>query len=244
MRYRYCRITVLKKSGTGTINQWRRQLAMRIIIIIILIQLRLVALLLLCGTVADALNLLLPGGTGPVGKLLASKLPQHDVTILARNAFLAATPSRVSEDYGWVGAGFLKMNRHVKLRDWDGGDLLDIVGMDWMGWQDDALKTADCVVHLTGGGFTQQRVMACERLVRESLSANSDALHITVNPTEELLAMISPGMPSIKRQRIQTCEDMVKQNCRNHVCLRLDERKVDDVCETILAAIGDWEKSL
>lgn len=193
-----------------------------------------------------ALNLLLPGGTGPVGKLLASKLcpQQYDVTILARNAFLAASPNRVTEDFGWVGARYLEKFFHVKLRDWDGGDLLDIVGKDWIGWQDDALKKADCVVHLTGGGFTQQRVMACERLVRESLAVNPAALHITVNPTNDLLSILSPGMSSVKQQRIQACESMVKQNCRNHVCLRIDDGRIEDVCDTILGALNDWEKSL
>ena len=199
--------------------------------------------LLLLGTEVTSLNILLPGGTGPVGKILASMVPLHDVTILARNAFLAATPSRVFEDYGWVGAGFLKKHRHVKLRDWDGGDLLDIVGKDWLGWQDDALKKADCVVHLTGGGFTQQRVMACERVVRESVSANSEAFHITINPTDDLLSIISPGLPSTKQMRIQTCEEMVRRNCRNHACLRVDDKRVEVVCSAILAEINDWEKS-
>ena len=72
---------------------------------------------------------------------------------------------------------------HVRLRDWDGGDLLDIVGNDWMGWQEDALQPADCVVHLTGGGFTEQRVLACERLVRESLRVNPNAFRATAAST-------------------------------------------------------------
>jgi hypothetical protein len=204
--------------------------------------LQLVALLL-TSTAVTALNILLPGGTGQVGKLLASKLQKHDVTILARNAFLAATPSRVTEDFGWVGAGYLKKYRHVKLRDWDGGDLLDIVGNDWMGWQEDTLKKANCIIiHLTGGGFTQQRVMACERLVRESLAVNPSALHITVNPTDDLLSILSPGMPSLKQQRIQTCEDMVRQNCQNHACLRIDGNRIDDVCDSIISAVDNWEK--
>jgi hypothetical protein len=192
---------------------------------------------------AAAWSIVLAGGTGPVGQMVASKLADtdHDVTILARNAFLAATPSRVTKDYGWVGARFLAQNRHVRLRDWDGGDLLDIVGRDWMSWQQDALSTADVVVHLNGGGFTQQRVMACERLVRESLLFNTKAFHITVNPTDELLARLSPGLPAIKQQRITSCEEMVRANCDNHVCIRSNDKNVEAVCDTILAAIADWE---
>lgn len=206
---------------------------------------RILLLLLLTGTASvNALNVLLPGGTGPVGTLLASQfLSNHDVTILARNAFLAATPSRVTEDFGWVGASYMKKNRHVRLRDWDGGDLLDIVGQDWMGWQDDALEPADVVVHLTGGGFTEQRVMACERLVRESLGCNPSALHITVNPTDELLPFMSPGMPTTKRQRIERCEAMVRENCANHQCLRVDERKVEAVCGAVATAVKEWEEA-
>lgn len=194
---------------------------------------------------AEALNILLAGGTGPVGATLASNhLQQHDITILTRNAFLAATPSRVTQDFGWVGARFMKQHKHVKLRDWDGGDLLDIVGQDWMGWQEDALQQADCVIHLTGGGFTEQRVMAGERLVRESLRVNPSALHVTVNPTDNLLAdYLSPGIPAIKRQRIERCEAMVKKNCANHVCLRLDERRVEHVCKAIAAAVQEAMKT-
>jgi hypothetical protein len=192
-------------------------------------------------SVHAAYSIVLAGGTGPVGQMVASKLGDQQVTILARNAFLAATPSRVTQDYGWVGARFLAQNRHVRLRDWDGGDLLDIVGRDWMGWQQDTLATANVVVHLNGGGFTQQRVMACERLVRESLLFNTKAFHVTVNPTDELLARLSPGLPSIKQQRIASCEEMVRANCDNHVCIRSNDKKVEAVCDAILAAIADWE---
>ena len=195
---------------------------------------------------AHAWNILLPGGTGRIGATLASQyfLEEHEVTLLARNAFLAATPSRVTNDYGWVGAGFLQQNPHVRLRDWDGGDLLDIVGQDWMGWQDDALRPADIVVHLTGGGFTEQRVLACERLVRESMRVNPRALHVTVNPTNELLSSyLSPGIPAVKRQRIERCEALVRENCVNHVCLRLNERKVDQVCQAIVEEVNKAMKT-
>jgi hypothetical protein len=219
-------------------------------------------------------NILLPGGTGPLGQTLIARFyemstttttpttttaasppstttssslvgsPHHgyNVTILARNTFLASTPTRVSHDYGWVGSSFLQQYRSmVQLRDWDGGDLLDIVGQDWLGWQEETLPYADCIIHVTGGGYTPQRVMACERLVRESVRINPHALHITVNPTNELLAMMSPGMSAIKQSRIQACEDMVQHNVPNRLCLRIQDRTVDTACDQIVAALRDWE---
>ncbi len=178
---------------------------------------RITALLLSLLNAANGFHIVLAGGTGQVGRELSSKLVSdgHDVTILCRNAFLAAAPSRVSSDFGWLGQSFLNKYPGIKLRDWDGGeekmciffyfylqfcencasdppklycmyvgDLLDIVGQDWVGWQDDTLAKADCVVNLCGG-FTQQREMATERIVRESLRCNPTALQITVAPIDE-----------------------------------------------------------
>lgn len=184
----------------------------------------------------SALNVVLPGGTGPLGQALASRLVEHDVTILCRNAFLAAAPNRVTHDFGWVGIGYLKKHPHVSLRDWDGGDLLDIVGSDWVGWQDDTLAKADVVINLVGG-FTEQRVMACERLVRESASFNTDALHVTVSPTKEDLASMSPGMPTLKNGRVQLCEEMVKSNLVNSECVRLEANRLEKGCDEIIKAI-------
>ena len=184
-----------------------------------------------------ALNIVIPGGTGPLGKLVASKLSSHSVTILSRNSILASTPSRVTEDWGWVGRNYLDRHPHVTIRDWDGGDLLDIVGCDWMGWQDDALKPANVVINLVGG-YTQQRVMATERIVRESLRVNPNALQITVAPTEEDLTILTPGLFSLKAKRLKDCEDMVKNNCRNAVCLRLEANELDKSCQTILDVIA------
>jgi hypothetical protein len=192
--------------------------------------------------VVDALNVILAGGTGPVGQGVASKLGNHDVTILTRNAFLAATPNRVTEQFGWVGERFLSRFLHVRLRDWDGGDLLDIVGNQWIGWQDDTLAKADVVVHLVGG-FTEQRVMACERLVRESLSVNRDALHITVCPSEKDLELISPGMPTMKKARVHKCEEMVKTNMPNSACLRLEANRLEQGCDGIVKEIESWKKN-
>jgi hypothetical protein len=191
----------------------------------------------------SALNIVLPGGSGDVGKLLASKLPQHEITILCRNAFLAAAPNRVTEDFGWVGKGYLEAHPHVKLRDWDGGDLLDIVGCDWMGWQEDTLAKADIVVNLVGG-YTEQRLMATERLVREGLRVNPDVLQVTVSPAEEELYLISPGAPTKKKERLKHCEELVSKNCLNSVCLRLEANRLDDGCEKIKKVIDDYEKEL
>lgn len=48
------------------------------------------------------------------------------------------------------------------------------------------------------GGYTQQRTMAAERLVLESSRLKSEALHITVNPVEEDIPLLSPGMVTLK----------------------------------------------
>lgn len=183
-----------------------------------------------------ALNVVIAGGTGTLGRALIPKLSDHDVTILTRNAFLAATPSRVTKDFGHLGASFLNKHPFVRLRDWDGGDLTDIVGQDWVGWQDDALKSADVLVYLVGG-YTQQRTMATERLVRESLRVNPGVLHVTVNPVEEDIPILSPGMFTTKSKRINDCEDMVKKNCWNHECLRLEVYKMDATLDAICGAI-------
>lgn len=183
---------------------------------------------------------MVPGGTGIFGATLSSALANdgHDVTILCRNAFLAGAPTRVSSDFGWLGQGFLEKHPGIKLRDWDGGDLLDIVGQDWLGWQDDTLVKADAIVNLVGG-YTQQREMAAERIVRESLRVNPTALQITVSPMDDELRIISPGMPTTKIARLKQCEDLVSANCANFVCLRLEANRVEEECDRIKNVIYD-----
>jgi len=97
---------------------------------------------------ANGLNVVIAGGTGQVGKALLPLLSNHDVCVLTRNSFLASAPNRVTETFGYLGKSFLEKNQHIKLRDWDGGDLLDIVGKDWIGWSEDALENADVIVHM------------------------------------------------------------------------------------------------
>jgi hypothetical protein len=202
-------------------------------------------------SLSSALNVVLVGGTGPLGQAVAHSLTtpspstaavadaNHEVTILTRNAFLAATPSRVSSDFGWVGKAFLKFHPDVRLRDWDGGDLLDIVGQDWVGWQEDALKGADVVVHLVGG-FTQQRVMAAERIVRESLVQCPDALQITVGPLLRDLPGYSPGVTSLKESRLVECERLVQNNCRHSKCLRIEAFRLQQGCDEVVQAVDCW----
>jgi hypothetical protein len=197
-------------------------------------------LLSIC-TYAAALNIVVPGGTGKVGRTLLPKLSNHQVTVLSRNKFLASAPGRVTEAFGYLGASFLVKNRHVKLRDWDGGDLLDIVGQDWVGWQDDALAPADVVIHLVGG-FTQQRNMATERIVRESLRLNKKALQIVVLPRDDEIPALSPGLIALKTKRLKECENMVQENLANTVCLRVEANRVEDTCEAIKKAIDNWTK--
>ncbi|CAJ1938226.1 unnamed protein product [Cylindrotheca closterium] len=185
------------------------------------------------------LSVVIAGGTGRVGKVILPLLSNHDVSVLTRNSFLASAPNRVTEDFGYLGKTFLEKNPHVKLRDWDGGDLLDIVGQDWVGWSDDVLKKADVIVHMVGG-YTEQRTKAAERLVQESYRLKSEALHITVNPVEADIPLLTPGMVTLKTKRIQDCENIVKDNCANTACLRLEAYKTDELCDEIRKTIDDW----
>ena len=125
------------------------------------------------------------------------------------------------------------------MRDWDGGDLLDIVGQDWIGWQEDALTNANAVVNLVGG-YTNQREMAAERIVRESLRVNPTALQITVSPKDDQLKLIAPltHQPTVL-PRLKLCEDYVRENCANFECMRLEANLVEQECERIKNAIYD-----
>ena len=192
------------------------------------------------GLVQSALHVVIPGGTGKMGRLLSQELVEkgHDVTILSRNTFLASTPARVSGDYGWLGEAFVnKYKGDVTLRDWDGGDLLDIVGCDWMGWQDDIFsspkKKVDFIVHLVGG-YTDQRVMACERIIRECISYNQivSTHHISLSPVDS-------DLTPIKLKRVTKCEDMIKTNCPTHKCLRAEINDYAGAIKNIMQIIDD-----
>jgi hypothetical protein len=79
----------------------------------------LILLVLLAGLAGPsaALNIVLAGGTGEVARALVPRLVDHQVSLLARNAFLAAAPNRVTGEFGWVGASFLERYPHATLRD-------------------------------------------------------------------------------------------------------------------------------
>ena len=126
------------------------------------------------------------------------------------------------------------------MRDWDGGDLLDIVGCDWMGWQEDTLPNADIIINLVGG-YTEQRVMATERIVRESFRLNRNALQITVSPLDEDIKNFSPGALAAKLNRIETCENMVKNNCVSSMCLRAEFNDMKGINEKILQIVENYE---
>mmetsp|Transcript_18142 Transcript_18142/g.17518 ORF Transcript_18142/g.17518 Transcript_18142/m.17518 type:complete len:208 (-) Transcript_18142:191-814(-) len=198
---------------------------------VVTLLLSLVSVLSLLSNV-ESLNVVIPGGTGKIGRLISAHLADkgHDVTILSRNVFLASTPSRVSHDYGWLGRSYVeKYSSEIKLRDWDGGDLLDIVGCDWMGWQDDALKGADVIINLVGG-YTEQRVMACDRIVRESLRLSPQAKQITMSPIDE-------DITPLKLSRVTQCEAMLLANCVEPICLRAEINDIQGACDQILQAI-------
>ena len=203
----------------------------------------LLLLLILFVVSTSALNVVLAGGTGSVGRTLLPQLADHQVTVLSRNAFLAAAPNRVTETFGYLGKALLERNKHVTVRDWDAGDLLDTYGCDWVGWQQDCLPDADVVVHLTGG-WTVQREMACERLLREAYAfckGDNALLHITVNPRDDELDLVSPTIgKSIKQQRIAQCEAMVQANAAHSQCLRVEANRVNDACDEIAAVIAKW----
>ena len=198
-------------------------------------------LLLLSAPAVTAFHIVLAGGTGELGRALSSSLVNdgHDVTILCRNAFLASAPARVTTEFGWVGKSFLEKHPGIKLRDWDGGDLLDIVGQDWIGWQEDTLAKADAVVNLVGG-FTQQREMATERIIRESYRVNPNVLQITVGPLDEELDMFQPVVAKpLKMGRLQKCEEMIEMNCPNFECMRLEANRIEQGCDAIKSIIYD-----
>jgi NAD(P)-dependent dehydrogenase (short-subunit alcohol dehydrogenase family) len=191
-----------------------------------------IVILLIIVSTCDALNVVIAGGSGKVGRELATLLHNdHQVTILCRNVFLASTPSRVSKDFGWLGDSYLSKHKSIKLRDWDGGDLNDIVGKDWMFWQDDVLPSADMIINLVGT-YTEQRTMSVERLIRESSRLCPNVKHILVSLADEDLKM------TIKKKRAADCEKMLRDNCPNSICLRGELNNVNDICKRIVKEIN------
>ncbi|GMH60962.1 hypothetical protein TrLO_g13653 [Triparma laevis f. longispina] len=168
---------------------------------------------------ANTLNIVVAGGTGRLGRVLISSLlesssgkVENSVTCLSRNTFLASAPNRVSVDFGFLGKRFVsKYTNNLVMRDWDGGDLLDIVGQDWVGWEE-CLEKCDVVVNLVGG-FTVQREQAQQRLtdaIRNSEKKNNRVIkQIIVAPdTTETIKTLSPVAISLKEKRLAKCEEI------------------------------------
>jgi len=120
--------------------------------------------LLLLAHEANSLNVLAVGATGAVGRSFVRAASQEgNVLVLARNGYLATAKERVSGDFGYLGPKIHKL-KGVLVRDWDGGDLLDITGDTWLGWQGDvAAFQADAAVMLTGC-LTDARLKGVERI--------------------------------------------------------------------------------
>lgn len=57
---------------------------------------------------------------------------------------------------------------------------------------------------------------------------------------EEELDMFQPVVAKgLKVDRLRKCEDMVKMNCANFECMRLEANRVDEGCDRIKKAICD-----
>jgi hypothetical protein len=61
-----------------------------------------------------------------------------------------------------------------------------------------------------------------------------------VSPTEQDLPILSNGAVSLKIDRVNRCEDIVKANCPNTVCLRLEAFRQEKACDEIMAVIENW----
>ena len=133
------------------------------------------------------------GATGPVGRRfidLVGGKKSNDVLVLGRNGFLASAPGRVSHDYGYLGPKLMKKTG-AKIRDWDGGDILDITGDTWIGWQDDVANfKGDVAISFTGCLY-DARVMAVDRLVTAFSGMGEGSgrpkRFICVTPLEEIV---------------------------------------------------------
>ena len=110
--------------------------------------------------------------------------------------------------------------------------MLDIVGCDFLGWQEDTLQKADIVVNLVGG-YTEQRTMACERIVRESLRVNPSAKQVILSMADDDLRI------TLKKNRAKACEDMLEANCMDSVCLRAEMNDVNGACGQIMKVIDN-----
>ena len=182
--------------------------------------------LLLLAQRAAALKIVVAGGTGGVGSAIAGRLAAkgHAVTILCRNAYLAVTPSRVSEDFGWVGEKRLDKwadkGVAVAFRDWTGGDELDSVSDRWVGWED-AVADADGVVCCVGDLGRDGRRRPMDALFRAAAEAGAKAPEkfVLLQPVDALVA--TQNFAEKKMETLRLCEaSWLKSYGSKGVCLR------------------------
>ena len=106
------------------------------------------------------------GATGPVGRRFIDLVGGRRATMCSFWGEMASWHllGRVSHDYGYLGPKLMKKTG-AKIRDWDNGDILDITGDTWIGWQDDVANfKGDVAIGFTGCLY-DARVMAVDRLV-------------------------------------------------------------------------------
>ena len=202
------------------------------------------------------LKVVVAGGTGGVGSAIAGRLAAkgHSVTILCRNAYLAVTPSRVSEDFGWVGEKrvdkWAEAGVGVAFRDWTGGDELDSVSNRWVGWED-AVAEADAVVCAVGDLGRDGRRRPLDALFRAAAEAGAKAprRYCLLQPTDALVKTTG----SFAEKRIETlrlCEAQWAQNYGDRgVCLRAGtvlglprfaESRLFPAPKQVTPRVGDW----
>ena len=184
----------------------------------------LLLLLSIIPTVNSLKHIVIAGGTGRVGKQIITTLldptrpdaKDYKITVLARNKFLASAPNRVSGDFGFLGKSFISRFPSLNLRDYDGGDLLDIVGMDWMGWEE-VLVDCDLFVNAVGT-LTEQRTKAVRRfgdfIKREEEKlpgpGKKSIKQLHISPTDDLLRAVSKVAVDSKIERVRDCEILLE----------------------------------
>ena len=176
---------------------------------------------------AQSLKIVIAGGTGGLGSVVASKVAGagHDVTILCRNAFLAQTPSRVSEDFGWVGERrvdrWAAAGARLTFRDWTGGDELDCVSDRWVGWEA-SVAGADALVFAAGDYGRDGRRRPIDALGAAAVEAGGAAprRYVHLAPADALVATTG-AYADRKRETLLACEARWRALFgKNGVCLR------------------------
>ena len=132
------------------------------------------------------------------------------MTILCRNAYLAVSPSRVSEDFGWVGERRVQewdaqgFGEKITFRDWTGGDELDSVSDRWVGWED-SLKNVDAVVFAVGDLGKRGRTRPVDAIARAAREAGEamPRRFVHLAPVDELVKRTG----AFADKRVETLRD-------------------------------------